>query len=80
MKFPLANAAKRGEVLIFVPITVAGPRVAPIDCRYFLSGGASVETDPASARPSPSRIDFLPSATTSEGISSYRVFTMKSET
>ena len=53
-----------------------GPRAS----MYSFISGASVETDPASARPKPSSIDFLPRAITSSGMSSYRVLTMNSET
>src|SRR4051812_840614 len=39
-----------------------------------------VEADPASARPKPSRMDFLPSSMTSGGMSEYFVPTMNSAT
>src|SRR6266436_9400441 len=39
-----------------------------------------LEPEPASARPKPSKMDFLPKSSTSAGISSYFVLTMKSAT
>src|ERR1700732_4345047 len=42
--------------------------------------GAMVDPEPASARPKPSRMDFLPRSSTPAGISSYFVLTMNSAT
>src|SRR6266446_5919166 len=39
-----------------------------------------LEPEPASARPNPSRMDFLPKSSTSAGMSSYFVLTMNSAT
>src|SRR4029077_5591444 len=47
---------------------------------YFRAIGPITDADPASAKPKPSRIDFLPSSITSAGISSYFVWTMNSAT
>src|SRR5215467_9913597 len=52
----------------------------PNDCTYFCTSGPIADTEPASARPKPSRIDFLPSSITSAGMSSYFVPTMNSAT
>ena len=77
---PLANAAKRGWLFNPVPMTVAFASAAPSDRRYFSTRGRIVDTEPASARPKPSRIDFLPRSTTSAGMSSYLVWAMKAAT
>src|SRR5271168_5120033 len=42
--------------------------------------GPMLEADPASARPNPSKIVFLPTAITFSGMSSYFTFTINSET
>src|SRR6202030_4227680 len=52
----------------------------PSDCTYWRTSGPMTERDPASANPKPSRMDFLPSSSTSAGISSYFVLTMNSAT
>src|SRR5260370_459878 len=80
MEMPLARAAKRGWTFIFVPITLELPLQAPSDSMYCRMRGPAVEADPASARPNPSRIVFLPRAITLSGMSSYLVFTINSET
>src|SRR5258706_3725798 len=64
-----------------VPTTVAdlaeaNPSV-PMYCR---TTGPMTEADPASARPNPSSSVFLPSVSTSSGMSSYFVLTMNSAT
>src|ERR1700676_452 len=80
MEIPLASAAKRGWTFILVPITVEFPPQGPSDSIYFGMTGPAVEAEPASARPNPSRIVFLPRAITLSGMSSYFVFTINSET
>src|ERR1700692_2166496 len=80
MDTPLAKAANRGAVLNLVPMMLAFPLQIPSDSTYFLTSDDASEIDPASASPKPSRIDFLPSAKSSSGISSYFVFTINSET
>src|SRR3984893_4769811 len=72
MEIPFSSAAKRGDVFIAVPITVALP--LPPHCSiYFREIGPLSARDPAKARPKPSRIDFFPSSMTSAGIFSYLV-------
>src|ERR1700688_3260038 len=72
MEIPFNSAAKRGDVFIAVPITVALP--LPPHCSiYFREIGPLSAREPAKASPKPSRIDFLPSSMTSAGIFSYLV-------
>src|SRR5258706_16375455 len=80
MPTPLAKAAKRGAILRWVPITVAGPapRLRSEKCRR--TSSPQCVAPPDSARPSPSRIDFLPSATTSAGRSPGRALQINSAT
>ena len=52
---------------------VAFPPETPRCTTYSLQIGPVCARDPASARPKPSRMDFLPSSMTSPGISSYFV-------
>src|SRR2546427_11562026 len=73
MDTPFTKAAKRGEVFFEEPIMVAFPPETPRCTTYSLQIGPVCARDPASARPNPSRIDFLPSSMTSPGISSYFV-------
>ena len=80
MDTPLARAAKRGCTFIFVPMMLELPPHGPSDSMYCRMRGPAVEADPASAKPNPSRIVFLPSAITLSGMSSYFVFTINSET
>src|ERR1700722_6007674 len=80
METPFTNAAKRGWAFMPVPITLARISLAPNDSAYFRAIGPITEADPASARPNPSRIDFLPRSMTSAGISSYLVLTINSAT
>src|SRR4029077_2844328 len=80
MEMPLARAAKRGWTFIFVPMTLEFPPQEPSDSMYCRRRGPAGEADPASARPNPSKIVFLPSAITFSGMSSYFVFTINSET
>src|ERR1700688_5330229 len=80
MEIPLASAAKRGCIFILVRITVKSPPQGPSDSIYFRMTGPAVEAEPASARPNPSRIVFLPRAITLSGMSSYFVLTINSET
>src|SRR5436309_14803268 len=47
---------------------------------YWRISGPIGETEPARARPKPSRMDFRPNASTSSGMSWYFVLTMKSQT
>ena len=77
---PLASAAKRGWTFIFVPMMLEFPPQGPSDSMYCRMIGPAVEADPASARPNPSKIVFLPRAITFSGMSSYFVFTINSET
>src|ERR1700680_4802187 len=70
MEIPFNSAAKRGDVFIAVPITVALP--LPPHCSiYFREIGPLSAREPAKASPKPSRIVFLPSSMTSAGIFSY---------
>src|ERR1700738_652443 len=72
MEIPFSSAAKRGDVLIAVPITVA--LALPPHCSiYFREIGPLSAREPAKASPKPSRMDFLPSSMTSTGIFSYLV-------
>src|SRR5580704_19355361 len=80
MDTPFTKAAKRGWAFMPVPITLARISLAPNDSAYFRAIGPITEADPASARPNPSRIDFLPSSMTSAGMSSYFVLTINSAT
>src|SRR6267154_2722841 len=68
---PLTKAAKRAEVFCAVPITVAAPVRTPDCSMNFLEIGPLSAREPANAKPNPSRMDFLPSSTTSSGMSSY---------
>src|SRR5471032_1060391 len=79
METPLAKAAKRGGIFRFVPMMLAF-QLQPRDCRYLRTSGAMPETEPASASPNPSRIDFLPSSRTFSGMSGYCVSTMNPAT
>src|SRR5579863_4158829 len=80
MEIPLTRAANRPEVFFAVPMIVACPRHTP-DCSTNLREiGPLSAREPASASPNPSRIDFLPSAITSAGMSSYFVRTTNSAT
>src|SRR6185503_17899374 len=63
-----------------VPMTLAFAGAVPSDCTYWRASGAIADTEPANARPNPSRIDFLPSSMTSGGMSLYLVPTMNSAT
>src|SRR5712691_9992765 len=80
METPLAKAAKRAGAFIAVPITVALAPENPRLCTYCRTIGPMTDADPASDSPNPSRIDFLPSANTSSGISAYFELTMNSHT
>src|SRR6266851_8515859 len=80
MDTPFTKAAKRGCAFIPVPITLARISPSPKVSAYFRAIGPITDADPASAKPNPSRIDFLPSSITSGGISSYFVLTMNSAT
>src|ERR1700737_1412842 len=72
MEIPFSSAAKRGDVFIAVPITVA--LALPPHCSiYFREIGPLSAREPAKASPKPSRMDFLPSSMTSAGILSYLV-------
>src|ERR1700756_4786012 len=79
METPFAKAANRAGAFIPDPITVALP-VTPSPRRYCRTRGAIPDAEPASAKPKPSRMDFLPNSKTSGGISPYFVFTTNSET
>src|SRR2546429_9854567 len=68
METPLANAAKRGGAFVSLPKTHVPLFSKPSDCKYFRTSGPLSATEPASARPKPSKIDFLPSSRTSSGI------------
>src|SRR5580693_327628 len=80
MDTPFTKAARRGWAFIPVPITLARISLAPNDSAYFRAIGPITEADPASAKPKPSRIDFLPSSITSAGMSSYFELTINSAT
>src|ERR1700676_1265028 len=80
MDTPFTKAAKRGWAFIPLPITLARISPNPKDSAYFRAIGPITDADPASARPKPSRIDFLPNSITSAGISSYFVLTINSAT
>src|SRR6185437_12524561 len=59
---------------------LALPGARPSDSMYLRTIGPLSETDPASARPKPSRMVFLPSSITLAGMSSYFVLTTNSAT
>src|ERR1700688_3901694 len=80
MDTPFTKAARRGWAFIPVPITLARISPDPKLSAYFRAIGPITDADPASANPNPSRIDFLPSSTTSGGMSSYFVLAINSET
>src|SRR5579863_788532 len=80
MDTPFTKAAKRGWAFIPVPMTLARISPNPNDSAYFRAIGPITEADPASAKPKPSKIDFLPSSITSAGMSSYFVLTINSAT
>src|SRR5882762_4048104 len=80
METPLANAAKRVWAFIPVPIMLAFTSPNPSDCTYWRTSGPITEPEPASAKPKPSKMDFLPKSRTSAGMSSYFVLTMNSAT
>src|SRR4249920_501079 len=80
METPLANAAKREWLFMPVPITLAFSSADPKDFTYCRTNGPMTEADPASARPNPSRMDFLPRSMTSGGMSEYFVLMMNSAT
>src|ERR1700686_1021861 len=72
MEMPFSSAAKRGDVFMAVPITVALP--LPPHCSiYFREIGPLSAREPAKASPKPSRMDFFPKSMTSVGIFSYLV-------
>src|SRR5438309_3547192 len=71
MDTPFTNAAKRGEVFFEEPMMEDFPSQTRSCSRYSRQIVPVCARDPASARPKPSRIDFLPSSMTSSGISSY---------
>src|SRR6266850_2992318 len=73
MDTPFTNAAKRGEVFFEEPMMEDFPSQLPRCPRYSRQIVPVCARDPASARPSPSRMDFLPSSMTSSGISRYLV-------
>src|SRR5713226_9574836 len=73
MDTPFTNAAKRGEVFFEEPMMDDFPSQIPSCSRYSRQIVPVCARDPASARPRPSRMDFLPSSMTSSGISSYFV-------
>src|SRR5882724_3938111 len=73
MDTPFTKAAKRGEVFFEEPMMVAFPPQTPRCSTYSRQIGPVCARDPASARPKPSRMDFLPSSMTSPGMSSYFV-------
>src|SRR5260370_27465835 len=75
MDTPFTKAAKRGEVFFEEPMMEDFPPQIPSCSRYARQIIPVCARDPASARPNPSRIDFLPSSMTSPGISSYLVET-----
>src|ERR1700680_5105407 len=79
METPFAKAANRAGAFSPDPITLDLP-LPPSPCRYCRTRGAITDAEPASAKPKPSRMDFLPNSKTSAGISPYFVFTMNSET
>src|SRR5579872_709620 len=56
------------------------PPHGPSDSIYLRITGPAVDAEPASARPNPSRMVFLPRAITFSGMSSYLVLTINSET
>src|SRR5579859_2584702 len=80
MEMPFTSAANRGEVFWAVPMTVDFPAHAP-DCSTNLREiGPLSAREPANAKPSPSRMDFLPNSITFAGRSSYFVRTTNSAT
>src|SRR5437879_793559 len=73
MDTPFTKAAKRGEVFFEEPMMEDFPSQTPSCSMYSRQIVPVCERDPASARPKPSRMDFLPSSMTPSGISSYFV-------
>src|SRR5260370_23132328 len=73
MDTPFTKAAKRGEVFFEEPMMEDFPPQIPSCSRYARQILPVCARDPASAKPNPSRIDFLPSSMASPGISSYFV-------
>jgi hypothetical protein len=80
MPTPLAKAAKRGATFRELPMIVAGPSFKPRSSRWRRTYSPDFATEPDNARPRPSRIDFLPSETTSAGMSAKRVLQTKAAT
>src|ERR1700693_1340787 len=77
MEMPFTSAAKRAEVFCAVPMTVATPLQPPDRSTNLREMGPLSAREPAKARPNPSRMDFLPSSITSDGMFSYRVSSTK---
>src|ERR1700693_2102210 len=80
MNTPLANAANRDGTFMPLPKTRVPLCSRPRFCKYFRTSVPLSATDPASARPNPSKIDFLPSSRTSSGICAGVVLTTNSAT
>src|ERR1700757_4824245 len=80
MEIPLISAANRGEVFSAVPMTVAFPPQTPDCSRNLRDIGPLSAREPASAKPSPSKMDFFPSSITLGGMSLYFVWTTKAPT
>src|SRR5437764_8078807 len=73
METPFTNAAKRGEVFMEEPMIEDFPSQIPSCPRYSRQIDPVCARDPASARPKPSRMDFLSSSMTPSAISSYLI-------
>src|SRR5260370_702253 len=73
MDTPFTKAAKRGEVFFEEPMMLAFPSQISRCSTYSRQITPVCAREPASASPKPSRRDFLPSSTTSCGMSSYFV-------
>src|SRR5690242_16116691 len=80
MATPFAKAAKRGGALMPVPMMLALPSEQLSDLRYWRTNGPVTEVDPASARPKPSKIDFLVIPMICSGMSLNFVLKINSET
>src|SRR5580692_11204203 len=81
MPTAFANAANRAGALSEEPIIVAPlVWVSPVDSRYLRVIAPVSATDPAKARPMPSRIDLRARSRTDAGISAERVLTMNAPT
>src|SRR5436190_14022748 len=80
MATPLAKAAKRGGTRRAEPITVLAPPAQPRSLRYSSTNRPLSATWPASAKPTPSRMERLAKRCTFGGTASSRTPAMNSAT